>query len=585
MARLMIALALVASAYSLELLTAGQSGSWSETAADTFQLAQPAHHRHAYRKTFIGATTGGGLCAAPGDSHLEVAVTMSSSTNAQVDSKGNYAAISMRADAATGSLGYQCQISSEHGDNGIILKRDGKALNGACPRIDQSNGVMNRYSTGYNSQLKGPYEYLELCQIQERSKAASLFKKEMTYTMRMDLVEDTDLNTVTVTCSIDGVAKLFFTDPCPLEKGDFALDSKYQSTFEITDYTKMACDDVPAPSESSPSLADGLTLNGLGRTASYWVSKDLASSNSVVHRYAGGCNNGAYPYGASKHPGGSGLNREGGGRSNDAMNVAALSSGACVKDGFFEADVKFAGDFLGIANGYRKTDDGKIDENQRMGQAGIAMRVDPDNTGKTTDSYGYMCRITAKNGQVGAYRGRNGEPNVHYNSVGGAYLTGRYRCKQCTCKDNSNCDQFNVDSRGFIDQDAKHTLRLEVSTDGDGNPHVICKLNGTTVVDVIDKRSGRHNWFPTSARSPGPSDETKKCGDFGVVTSDSDVVEYIVKNYTGYVPPKPKQPDNCKMSCFLSKNGILQVLHRGHEHPKHRCFIDEEGDCSCECMH
>ena len=33
----------------LELLKAGQSGTWSETAADTFQLAQPAHHRHAYR--------------------------------------------------------------------------------------------------------------------------------------------------------------------------------------------------------------------------------------------------------------------------------------------------------------------------------------------------------------------------------------------------------------------------------------------------------------------------------------------------------------------------------------------------------
>ena len=129
----------------LELLSANQKGTWSATGANTFRLGDAAHHRHAYRKTFIGSNSGGGLCAAPGSSHFEADVTMLSSTNSQVQSKGNSAAISIRADAAKGSLGYQCTISTNHGDNGITLTRDGKKL--ACPRIDQSYGVMNRYST------------------------------------------------------------------------------------------------------------------------------------------------------------------------------------------------------------------------------------------------------------------------------------------------------------------------------------------------------------------------------------------------------------------------------------------------------
>ena len=524
----------------LELLSANQKGTWSATGANTFRLGDAAHHRHAYRKTFIGSNSGGGLCAAPGSSHFEADVTMLSSTNSQVQSKGNSAAISMRADAAKGSLGYQCKISTNHGDNGITLTRDGKKL--ACPRIDQSYGVMNRYSTGYDKNVPGPYTYAELCQIQERKKDASLFSKDQQYTLRMDLVEDADLNTVKVSCSVDGVTKLFFTDPCPLEGGAFALDAKYQTKFQVTDYTKQTCDTIPQAMPMVPSLADGLTLAGMGRTSAYWVSKNLAASNTVAHRYAGGCNNGAYPYGASNHPGGAGLNREGGGRSNAALNVAALSSGSCTKDGFIEADVSVRGDFLGISNGYRKVsaDDTHIDENQRLGVAGIAMRVDRTDNGQAAssrnvayDSFGYMCQMTAKNGQVSLYRGRNGAQH-NSNRVGSYYLSGRYRCKACTCKttpSDASCTQFGFASGGW-NASAKHTLRLEVANDADGHPNVKCILDGVTIVEAVDKQQGRHNRFPGNQKV-GPSAGTNSCGDFGLVTTDSDVVEYIVKDYTG----------------------------------------------------
>ena len=312
-------------AASLELLKAGQTGSWSATGTDGFQLGNAAHNRHAYRKTWIGKSTNGGLCAAPGASHLEVDVTMFDSGF----NKGNYAAISMRADAKKGNLGYQCRASTEHGDNGISLTRAGKALTGACPRIDQSNGVYNRYTSGYNAAVKGPYTFLEVCQIQERVKQASLFSNGKTYTMRMSLVENRDLNTVDVSCSIDGVTKLYFTDPCPLESGEFALDAKYQTKFQVTDYTKMTCDSVPQHAVTAPSLIDGLTLSGMGRTGKYWMSKDLAQSNAVVHRYSGGCNNGAYPYGASSHPGGSGFNREGGMFSIQRFRATMSSNNGC----------------------------------------------------------------------------------------------------------------------------------------------------------------------------------------------------------------------------------------------------------------
>jgi hypothetical protein len=287
----------------------------------------------------------------------------------------------------------------------------------------------------------------------------------------------------------------------------------------------MTCDARPEPAVQVPSLADGLTLSGMGRTASYWTSKNLAATNSVAHRYAGGCNNGAYPYGASTHAGGAGFNREGGGRSNDALNVAALSSGTCVKDGFVEADVSFRGDFLGIANGYKKVsaDDTHIDENQRKGIAGIAMRVDSTDNGqasnKAYDSFGYMCQMTAKNGQVTLYRGRNGAQH-NSNKLASKYLSGKYRCSECTCTgepSDASCTQFGFSSGGW-NPSANHVLRLEVTNDTNGRPNVKCSLDGVTVLSVTDNN---------------PSDENNSCGDFGLVTSDSDVVEYTVKDYTG----------------------------------------------------
>jgi len=217
-----------------------------------------------------------------------------------------------------------------------------------------------------------------------------------------------------------------------------------------------------------------------------------------------------------------------------------LAAGPASRTVFFEADVSFRGDFLGISNGYRKVsaDDTHIDENQRMGVAGIAMRVDSTNSGQASgtayDSFGYMCQMSAKTGQVAVYRGRNGAAH-NYNGLGSAYLSGRYRCKECTCKtdpSDASCTQFGFASGGW-NPVAKHTLRLEVTTDADGHPNVECSLDGVTIVSVIDKRSGRHNWFPTSARSIGPSAGTNSCGDFGLVTTDSDVVEYTVKDYTG----------------------------------------------------
>ena len=45
-----------------------------------------------------------------------------------------------------------------------------------------------------------------------------------------------------------------------------------------------------------------------------------------------------------------------------------------------------------------------------------------------------------------------------------------------------------------------------------------CPRGGVTILSVIDK---------------SPSAENNSCGDFGLVTSDSDVVEYTVRDYTG----------------------------------------------------
>jgi hypothetical protein len=575
--RVLITLAFAAiAAASLEIVgeqlkTASKMG-WTTTGTDTFTLNEGKSTDEAYHKNwagglaFVGSSTGGGLCPAPGNSHLEAKVTMleadpvavggtltSGKTKTrmglldQVKDNGQYASIAMRADHATGDLGYRCQIDAmsigaadgkTRGLNAITLTRSGETVLG-CPKIDNTNGVMRQWTTGFNKDVAGPYTYREVCQIRDRG-SLELFEKGQEYVMRMDLVEDADLGTVTVTCSIDGVQKLTFADPCPLKGGDYGLGSKYESKLQVTSYTELLCDNVPTPAALVPSLADGLTLAGMGRTAAYWASKDLASTNTVAHRYAGGCNNGAYKNGASVHPGGAGFNREGGGRSNDAINVAALSSGTCVKDGFFEADVAFRGDFMGIGNGYGKVsaEDTHVTQDQRLGFAGIAMRVDATDNGQRTsnqyNSFGYMCQISAKNGQVAVYRGRNGGTHGKDNTIGAAYLSGTYRCSQCTCSDgDAPCSQFDLP----IDPRSKHTLRLEVTTDSDDNPVIECSLNGTVIVSNVDKRQGRHNWFPGDAKSLGPGVGTKSCGDFGLLTADTDIVEYTVKDYTGFVAP------------------------------------------------
>jgi hypothetical protein len=87
------------------------------------------------------------------------------------------------------------------------------------------------------------------------------------------------------------------------------------------------------------------------------------------------------------------------------------------------------------------------------------------------------------------------------------------------CKNGwENCEQFSKPAIG-----STHTLRLELSTTDEDQTRVKAYLNGTLVVDVVDKKS-------TSA-------ETKQCGDFGLATYDSDVVSYKIKDYTG-APPK-----------------------------------------------
>jgi hypothetical protein len=589
-------LLLATGAASLELLSTNAVGTWSSTGSNSFENARPTYFRHAYKSTFLGKSTGGGLCASS-SGHLQVDVVMKSNTDAGVNARGNYAGIAMRADSKTKGGGYECRLSSEHGDNGIMLTRNGKSLNNACHRVDQSRGVYNRYTSGYDSKSKfQKYDFKSLCQIQERVKKASLFKKDKKYVVRMEIEENSALNTATVSCFVDGKKMLYFTDPCPLTGGEFSLDAKYQSSFKVTDFTGTSCKDVPTKTTAAPSLADGLKLVGKGNTAGYWVSNNLAKSNSVMHRFNGGCNNGAYPYGKSYHPYAGGMNSEGGGRSGK-NNVAALTSGKCLKDGFMQAEVSFLGDFLGGANGYKKVDkDGKMHHNQRPGYAGIAMRVDPKGT-TVQQNYGYMCQMSSTNGKIGLYRGNNGDSSNRYNYIGGRYLTGRYRCKHCTCKSPAGCTQFQLQADGVLHHGAAHTLRLQITTDKDGHNNVQCRLNGTIVAEVVDKRSGRHKWFPTSSRSKGPGPKTNQCGDFGLITKDEDVIGFKVTDYTGYVKPTPAPTPvpggiKCPIKCIPVGENNMRVVHKNHggaagfDHKKglkHQCWRTSSTGCKCTC--
>jgi len=270
----------------------------------------------------------------------------------------------------------------------------------------------------------------------------------------------------------------------------------------------------------APSLADGLTLNGIGQTGKFWKS---TGSDSVTHYYSGACNShggknreaGAGVYGGSSSSGARG----------DALNVASLTPSKCVKDGFIEADVTLVNDYLNGPSGqYGSGSNGNV---------GLLMRVQSDSDGKghkmgvNYDSWGYLFQVDMTSGKIALFRGNNGGDH-NRNGISAAYLTGRYRCKNCKCKGSwDTCEQFSKPEIG-----STHNMRLEIATTDKGYNHVKAFLNGTLVVDKIDQPN-RGRW----THGLSPSAETNMCGDFGLATYDSDVVAYKIKNYTGYVPP------------------------------------------------
>jgi len=146
--------------------------------------------------------------------------------------------------------------------------------------------------------------------------------------------------------------------------------------------------------------------------------------------------------------------------------------------------------------------------------------------------------VDMQNGKVGVYRGNNGGDH-NRNSIGGAYLTGRYGCKNCKCKSWDNCEQFTKPVIG-----STHNLRLELSTTDNDRTHVKAYLNGTLVIDVVDEEHRRYKrWMGTA-----PSEDTNMCGDFGLATYDSDVVSYKIKDYTGYVAAPTTIPVDVEMT-------------------------------------
>merc|ERR1711865_390274 len=195
--------------------------------------------------------------------------------------------------------------------------------------------------------------------------------------------------------------------------------------------------------------------------------------------------------------------------------------------GFIEADVTLVNDYLnGPAGNYGAGSNGNV---------GLLMRVESDSLGKdhkygvNYDSWGYLFQVDMQNGKVGVYRGNNGGDH-NRNSIGGAYLTGRYGCKNCKCKSWDNCEQFTKPVIG-----STHNLRLELSTTDNDRTHVKAYLNDTLVIDVVDEEHRRYKrWMGTA-----PTAETNMCGDFGLATYDSDVVSYKIKDYTSYVKDTP----------------------------------------------
>lgn len=240
------------------IIATNKVGDWNELSLNTFQNDAPHYHRHAYRKTFLGE----GFCVNEG--HLEGKLTMHSATKENngkyggnhwkgVEDRGNYAGIAMRADSATNQLGYQCQIDAKHQTYGIKMTRNGKHMTAlprndphwkagaTCMRLDMSDGVANRWTTTGSKHWTMQQD--SLCSIQERNKAfAPMFHKDTPYDVRMEVKNSEAIDGgLDVACFVDGEIKLWWTDPYPLKGGEFLIDSKYQSTFQLTDYTDTKC--------------------------------------------------------------------------------------------------------------------------------------------------------------------------------------------------------------------------------------------------------------------------------------------------------------------------------------------------------
>jgi hypothetical protein len=447
---------------------------------------------------------------------------MCASQAAQLDATvqmADEASIMMRADAESEKTGYMCKMSAKRG-HGVELSRDGTNPNN-CVRRDFSNGEPTRWDP--NAAKRADLD--NQCFIRDR--AHSKYAENSEYKMRMTIEENID-STVTVKCFVDEMQgsgyelQAWYMDPCPLTNGQYGLAvSRKAASFSITSFTDVACDDVPAVAVETPSLADGLTLTGMGQTSQFWKS---TGDNSVTHYYSGACNSAG------------GKNREAGagvyGQSasyrarGDALNIASLAPATCVKDGFIEADVTLIADYLnGPAGQYGSGSRGNV---------GLLMRVESDSDGSghsmgvNYDSWGYLFQVDMTNGKIGIYRGNNGDSH-NRNSIASSYLTGRYKCSNCVCDSFVDCTQFTQPQIG-----STHNLRMELDTTENDRTHVKAYLNGTLVADVIDQEHHRHGWWKGQ-----PSAETNMCGDFGLATYDSDVVSYKIKDYTGYVAPPP----------------------------------------------
>ena len=125
----LVSLAALASAENLEIV--GSEAGWTQSGS-TFTGAGA----WTGRKTFLGKSSGGGMCASA-DAHFDTTLHLSESRYGELGS------ISMRADSKTGSTGYQCTLDTRKGQ-GVMLKRDGGKPNN-CVHRDFSNGAPTRW--------------------------------------------------------------------------------------------------------------------------------------------------------------------------------------------------------------------------------------------------------------------------------------------------------------------------------------------------------------------------------------------------------------------------------------------------------